>query len=77
MSKRQRGDDQGNLLLVITCRCMLCSETEEASMALAERLHAAEEGMLKRQKQKEDDAKRALGMYNCECVCSLSLSLSL
>ena len=57
---------------------MLCSETEEASMALAERLHAEEEeGMLKRQKQEEGDAKLALGMYNCECVCSLSLSFPL
>ena len=57
---------------------MLCSETEEASMALAERLHAEEEeGRLKRQKQEEDDETFALGMYNCECVCSLSLSFSL
>ena len=57
---------------------MLCSETEEASMALAQQLEAAEEeGRLKRQKQEEDDEKFALGMYNCECVCSLSLSFSL
>ena len=57
---------------------MLCSETEEASMALAQQLEAAEEeGRLKRQKQEGDDAKFALGMYNCECVCSLSRSFSL
>ena len=32
MPKRQRQrDDEGNLLLVITCRCMLCSESEAAA----------------------------------------------
>ena len=32
MPKRQRErDDEGNLLLVITCRCMLCSESEAAA----------------------------------------------
>ena len=80
MPKRQRRDE-GNILRFITCRCMLCSESEEASIALAERLHAEEEeGSLKRQKQEEDDAKFALGMYNCECVCSqftLTLILTL
>ena len=83
MPKRQRDDDEGNLLLVITCRCMLCSEidsmaTIEASIALAEQLQAAEEeGRLKRQKQEEDDAKMVMAMHKIECVCSLSLSLSL
>ena len=60
---------------------MLCSETEQASMALAEaaeRLHAEEEeGRLKRQKQEDDDAKLAMGVYKTECVRSLSLSFSL
>ena len=42
------------LLLVITCRCMLCSETDtmaaiEASMALAEQLEAAEEEVKKKE----------------------------
>ena len=57
---------------------MLCSETEEASMALAEQLHAEEEeGRLKRQKQEDDDAKLVIEVYKIECVCSLSLSFSL
>ena len=66
--KRQR-HDEGNILRFITCRCMLCSESEEASIALAERLHAEEqEGRLKRQKQEADDAKHVMDMYRIECV---------
>ena len=60
---------------------MLCSESEEASIALAERLHAEEqEGRLKRQKQEADDAKHVMDMYRIECVCSqftLTLILTL
>ena len=46
---------------------MLCSETEEASMALAERLRAEdEEAMLQRQVQDAADAKFAIAMHKIE-----------
>ena len=49
------------------CRCMLCSETEEASMALAERLRAEdEEAQLQRQVQDAADAKFAIAMHKIE-----------
>ena len=46
---------------------MLCSETEEASMALAGRLHAEEEeGMLERQARDAADAKIAIAWHKIE-----------
>ena len=49
------------------CRCMLCSETEEASMALARRLRAEDEAeQLQRDVQASADAKLALGMHKIE-----------
>ena len=46
---------------------MLCSETEEASMALAERLRAEdEEAQLQRQVQDAADAKFAIAMRKIE-----------
>ena len=46
---------------------MLCSESEEASMALAERLHAEDEAeQRQREGQASADAKLARGMHKIE-----------
>jgi len=46
---------------------MLCSETEEASMALARQLRAEDEAeQLQRDVQASADAKLALGMHKIE-----------